>query len=165
MPELEDLTDLFRKLGARNPESWASSHVNEGINQLGRYLFLRQAWRNVIDEGDVSWIGREISKAEKRPDAPFSGTGIALNKLLAKGADRKDISEVVRGMQADLLFNLWGVLDDPGELEEEGNAVSWCLVEVAEDGQVIAPIQALHESVLDTDPTGREMRPRSENES
>jgi hypothetical protein len=160
MPELEDLTNLFHQLGARDAESWASSQVNEGINQLGRFLFLRQAWSKVIDDDDTSWIDREISETAKSPTAPFSGTGSALRKLLANGTNRKDISEVVRGMQADLLFSLCSLLDDPGELEEEVKDISWCLVQVTEDGQVGAPIQALHESVLETDPTGREMRPR-----
>ncbi len=160
MSDFEELTNLFRKLGARDPESWASSQVSEGINQLGRFLFLRQAWRKIIDEGDVSWIDREISEAEKRPNTPFSGTGVALQRLLEQGAERKDVSDVVRGMQADLLFSLCSLLDDPGALEEEVKDISWCLVQVTEDGHVVAPIRALHESVLETDPTGREMRPR-----
>ncbi|MFM9904352.1 MAG: hypothetical protein ACKVQJ_07260 [Pyrinomonadaceae bacterium] len=160
MSEFEDLTNLFRTLGARDPESWALSQVSEGINQLGRFLFLRQAWRKVIDDNDVSWIDREISEAEKHPNAPFSGTGIALKKILGSGADPKEISEVARGMQADLLFSLCSLLDDPAELEDEVKDISWCLVQLSEDGQVVAPIQALHESVLETDPTGREMRPR-----
>ena len=159
MPELEDLTNLFRKLGAREPEIWASSQINEGINQLGRFLFLRQAWRKVIDDNDTSWIDREISESEKRLDEPFSGTGITLKRILTNGTDRRDIAELVRGMQVDLLFNICSLLDDPGELEEEVADVSWCLVQMTNDGQVLTPIQALHESVLDTDPTGREMRP------
>jgi hypothetical protein len=38
--------------------------------------------------------------------------------------------------------------------------VGWGLFEVSEDGKVGRPIQGLHESVLQTDPTGREMRPK-----
>jgi hypothetical protein len=41
----KDLAATFRKLGARDPEGWADSQVEEGIPQLARYLFLRQAWR------------------------------------------------------------------------------------------------------------------------
>jgi hypothetical protein len=37
------LTDLLRKLGARKPEVWAQSQAEEGIPQLLRWLFLREA--------------------------------------------------------------------------------------------------------------------------
>jgi len=39
----EQLTALFQKLGARHPEGWARSQIKEGIPQLARFLFLRQA--------------------------------------------------------------------------------------------------------------------------
>jgi hypothetical protein len=39
--------------------------------------------------------------------------------------------------------------------------ILWVLAQVDEDGDLIGPIGGLHESVLETDPTGREMRPRS----
>jgi hypothetical protein len=37
--------------------------------------------------------------------------------------------------------------------------VNWTLFEVDDDGEPLHAIDALHESVLDTDPSGREMRP------
>ena len=43
MSELDELTRLFARLGAPDPQGWASSQPNEGILQLARYLFLRQA--------------------------------------------------------------------------------------------------------------------------
>lgn len=64
------LTELFRKLGAEDLESWASSQIEGGINQLGRFLFLRQAWREVVGEDDQSWIQAEISHSEHDPVAP-----------------------------------------------------------------------------------------------
>ncbi len=42
MNEME-LTELFARLGARDPEKWARSQIKEGIPQLARFLFLRQA--------------------------------------------------------------------------------------------------------------------------
>src|SRR5579872_1632644 len=53
---VRELSALFRKLGARNPESWARSQLEENIPQLARFLFLRQAWKLVIDENDHGWI-------------------------------------------------------------------------------------------------------------
>jgi hypothetical protein len=38
--------------------------------------------------------------------------------------------------------------------------VNWELFEVDSTGKPLHPVDGLHESVLDTDPTGREMRPR-----
>ena len=67
---------------------------------------------------------------------------------------------MVRVMQYNLLFRLCYLLGDPGDLEPEVQNVSWLLVQVDEDGEVVDTIDALHESVLETDPTGREMRPR-----
>jgi hypothetical protein len=41
--DVTQLTDLFRRLGARDPQDWAGSEVAEGLPQLERFLFLRQA--------------------------------------------------------------------------------------------------------------------------
>lgn len=156
------LTELFRKLGAEDPESWANSQVEEGINQLGRYLFLRQAWREVISEDDHSWIQDQISYSEKYPGAPCSGIGSALHRLLDKGADPQDITDVVRVMQYRLLFRICYLFSDPGDLEPEVRHFAWALVQVDSDtGAIVGEINALHESVLETDPTRREMTPRN----
>lgn len=161
MSELERLTEVFRKLGAEDPEGWASSQVSEGINQLGRYAFLRQAWSKVIDDANTTWMTREIREAELRPNDPFAGVGIALSKLKEAGVNDQLINDVVRGKQAELLFSFCSLLDDPGEVPEEIKRISWCLFQTDEEGLPIAAIEALHESVLETDPTGREMRPRT----
>ncbi|MCM3873803.1 MAG: hypothetical protein ND895_24205 [Pyrinomonadaceae bacterium] len=160
MANLEKLTELFRKLGASDPEAWASSQVTEGINQLGRFLFLRQAWTQVIDETDHSWIQDRIDSSSKQPEAPCSGIGPALQSLLAHGANPQDITDVVRVMQYELLFGVCYLLDDPGLVEEEVQDISWSLIQFNEAGEAVGEIEGLHESVLGTDPTGREMRPR-----
>ena len=160
MSDLEDLTELFKTLGARNPESWAGSQVREGFNQLGRFLFLRQAWRNVQDEDDHSWIQAEITNAAKNPEAPCAGIGPALQRLLDKGADPQDITDVVRVKQYELLFRLCYLLSDPNLPEPELQDFSWALFQVDGEGMPVCPINMLHESVLEIDPTGREMCPR-----
>ncbi|HEY9434767.1 MAG TPA: hypothetical protein VI260_25185 [Blastocatellia bacterium] len=160
------LTELFRKLGAEDPESWANSQVEEGINQLGRFLFLRQAWRKVISEDDQSWIQDNISHSEQYPGAPCSGIGPALQRLLDKGANPQDITDVVRIMQYQLLFRFCYLLGDPGDLEPEVEHIAWALVQIDSDtGEIVDEICALHESLLETDPTRREMRPRASSES
>ena len=155
-----DLTALFRKLGAEDPAGWARSQIAEGIPQLARYLFLRQAWRNVVSEDDPSWINDEIADGVKRPGDPYAGVGKALARLRDLGAADDDIVDVVRGMQAGLLFNLCYLLDDPGDVEPEVEDVCWRLVQTDDDDNVLGIINGLHESVFEVDPTGREMRPR-----
>jgi len=63
-------------------------------------------------------------------------------------------------MQWELLFGLCYLLDDPGDVEDEVKDMAWGLFQVDEDGRPIAAISSLHESVLETDPTGREMTPQ-----
>lgn len=159
-----DLTQLFEKLGASEPASWAASQIEEGINQLGRFLFLRQAWREIVDENDRTWIDAEIKWAQENQGAPCSGIGPALQRLLDKGVDPQDITDVVRVKQYQLLFRLCYLLSDPSLEEPELANFAWGLFQLdeKEDGmaEIVDSIDGLHESVLETDPTGREMRPR-----
>ena len=46
----------------------------------------------------------------------FAGVGLALKKLRARGAADDEIIDLVRGMQAELLFSLCYLLEDPGDL-------------------------------------------------
>ncbi|HVY07704.1 MAG TPA: hypothetical protein VHB46_17140 [Burkholderiales bacterium] len=154
------LTRLFELAGADDPESWAKSEVDEGIPQLARFLFLRQAWRQVVADGDVKWIDREIQLSKRSPDAPGAGLGLSLSRLLSSGASREDLTELARAVQWQLLHGLCYQLSDPAIEEPELSDVGWGLFEVIEDGKVGRPIEGLHESVLETDPTGREMRPK-----
>lgn len=156
----ETLSALFRKLGAPNPEEWARSQIDEGVDQLARYVFLREAWRGVVPSEDASWIDAHIASAKARPTDPHAGVGPALERLLATGADRKDIHEIVRVMQSELLVSLCYLLEDPGQLEPEIADTSWRLMRTNKDGDCLAPIGGLHESVLKTEPAGREMRPK-----
>jgi hypothetical protein len=159
--DLDGLTALFEKLGAREPESWARSQIEEGIPQLQRFLFLRQAWRNVVRDGETGWMQGLMERAQKRPDAPYAGVGHALRRCLDAGASAQDLNDIVRGMQAELLFGLCYLLDDPGLTERELSDLGWGLFQLDAEGRPVPPcINGLHESVLEMDPTGREMRPR-----
>lgn len=152
---ITDLTDLFAKLGARNPAGWAHSQVAEGIPQLAKFLFLRQAWRCIVAENDRHWIGEQ---READPKVPGSSIASALDRVLSRGVDEKDLTTVVRVMQWQLLFALCCILDDPGKLEDDVKNVAWRLFQVDENGNPITAIAGLHESVLETEPSGREMR-------
>jgi hypothetical protein len=81
--------------------------------------------------------------------------------LLEAGADRQLLADLVRGMQAELLFGLCYLLEDPGVSAEDDAGIGWRLVKTDENGTPSdIPIACVHQSVLETDPTGREMRPR-----
>ncbi len=156
----QELAALFEKLGAKAPASWAKSQFEEGIPQLARFLFLRQAWRGVVGENDQEWIEQAIAESASHPRDPYAGVGHALARLRARGATDEEITDLVRGMQAKLLFHLCYLLEDPGDVEPEVEDVVWSLVQTDEDGSALNTVCGLHESVLEMDPTGREMRPR-----
>lgn len=160
---LRQLTEHFRALGADDPESWARSELEEGVPQYARLVFLRRAWKRVIADGSTAWIDALIRGADRDPRGPGAGAGPALRRLLAVGADPNDLAEVVRVMQWELLFGLTYQLGAPDEAEypsADMPRVKWALFEVNNDDEPGRPIAGLHESVLDTDPSGREMRPK-----
>lgn len=157
---IPELAALFERLGARDPQSWASSQIRERIPQLHRYLFLRQCWQNVIEEDSTGWVDHHIKQAEQDPERPFAGMGAALKRAVDLGVRPEDLSQIARGVQVELLFELCYMLEDNGLMEPELNGVGWGLFQTDEEGNPLEPIYSLHESVLDLDPTGREMRPK-----
>lgn len=150
---VEELTELFRRLGAREPHLWARSQVEEQIPQLARFLFLRQTWRLVVAADDRAWLSENIAEA----DEPGGDLAPALGRLLAVGASERDLTAVVRVMQWRVLAGLCQLLDDPGHVEAEVADIAWRLFQVDESGLPIASLGGLIESVLATDPSGREM--------
>jgi hypothetical protein len=151
----KSLTDLFARLGARNPAEWARSQIKEGIPQLARFLFLRQAWKLIVPDSDRSWIDAQTSVEIEKPGGAI---GPALRRLSARGVDLDDLTTVVRVMQWRLLSKLCYLLDDPGDLEAEVKDISWQLFQTDGNERPIAVMGALHESVLETDPSGKDMR-------
>ena len=134
------------------------SEINEGIPQLARYVFLKGAWDGVVPD-DESWIDNVLSQYNKEDDSPYSGIGRSIKKMIECGVPKKDITELVRCIGAEMIFHIGYLLDDPGSVN--GNEyINWALVQLDDNGKPIKTISGLHESVLETDPTGREMCPR-----
>jgi hypothetical protein len=151
-----ELSELFRKLGARDPAGWARSQLEEGLPQLARFLFLREAWKLVVSPDDPNWV----SEARQANAKGLGGAiGPAVERLLSAGASQDDLTTVVRVMQWKFFAGLCGLLDEPGDLEKEVKDVAWRLFQVDDNGSPIAAISGLLESVLETEPSGREMRP------
>lgn len=158
------LAALFEKLGARDPEGWVTSEVTEGVPQLLRYLFLREAWRYVQAEDDHSWIEQEIDSSRARADEPYAALGLALARCRDAGASEQDLTDIARCLQARAIFSICYLLSDgPQDVPEELEDVMWGLFRLNDSERPVGPaIDGLHESVLELDPTGREMRPRCE---
>jgi hypothetical protein len=166
-PSYENLVSIFKRLGAQGAEDWARSEVDEGSPQLLRFLVLRGMWKGVLTDGDSKWMEALITSSRRKPDAPLAGVGAALERLLAIGADPSDLNELVRGMQYETLFGIAYLLDDPitawDDVQEdvpELEAVRWGLWEEDDGDRPTRRISGLHESALQMDPTGREMRPK-----
>jgi hypothetical protein len=84
----------------------------------------------------------------------------SLKTLRSLGAGDQEITDIVPGMQAELLFGFCSMLDEEGDPELDHLGVQWWLVRMDADGRPLDIIGSLHESVLGMDPTEREMRPR-----
>jgi len=161
---LEELKQIFNELGAEDPEGWALSQINEGIPQLHRFLFLKKAWSLVMEEQDDSWIDRSIKSWRDHPNAPFSGQGRALDHMLTSGVERSAIVDIVRAAQVEMIHGICYQMSDPslsGDEQKLLGDIGWALVTTNDDYEPTSEvIDGLHESILELDPTGREMRPR-----
>ena len=113
-----ELTAKFRAMGADDPESWAASEIQEDIPQLGRFLFLRNIWPNLIDTwtADVSWVER-LSQAE---DEPFADAWLALKRSREAGVEDEDISRIARWVAYETVFGLLYHMADPQNESPEG---------------------------------------------
>ena len=158
----EELTRLFRELGASSPEQWARSQIAEGIPQLLRFLFLKSAWKNIPNEGDFTWIETEIQEANADPDRPYAGLGLSLSRCINQGVSIEDLNEIARCLRAQMLFSVGYLVDGPEYFLDSIEDISWGLFQTDADGRPVGKqISGLHESVLEFDSTGREMRPRT----
>jgi hypothetical protein len=159
--KLAELTHLLKLAGAPNPEAWARSELQEDIPQLARFMFLRQAWRCVVADDDTTWIGKQVAASKHKSQSPGASLGPALERCLATGCSARDLLTVARTAQWQLLHQICYLLSDPSIEEPELQHVAWALVEVDQQEHRGREIGCLHESVLETDPTGREMCPTS----
>lgn len=62
-------------------------------------------------------------------------------------------------MQYELLFALCYLFEDANPNEPELADMNFRLLHIDSKGETVGTIDALHESVLETDPSGREMCP------
>ena len=107
-----------------------------------RNEFLKMAWDEIINSSmQEHWIDNSIRTSERQPNAPFADIGPILNRLLALGATRQELSLLSRAAAYEAVFGTLYALGDPG----------------IDDGEV----EMLHESLLSADPSGKEGGPGS----
>lgn len=124
-------------------------------------MFLSQAWEQVVQEDDSRWIDDAIARTANNPNEPYEGLGAALRRSLVAGVCRNDLNDIARCLQVRVLFNIAYLLDGRAYPQEGFEHIEWGLFRTGEDGNPLTEqIGGLHESVLETDPTRREMRPR-----
>jgi hypothetical protein len=159
-PEILALTEVFREAGATNPELWARSQVQEGKNQLARFSFLKAISAAWLPETATKWVAAHLHSAPA--SAPYSGAQLAtaVQEMVTKGVRPESIVDLVRVIQFEALFHVCQTLDLGNEVDNP--LADWALFEVDEQGQPTRVIDALHESLLVFDPSGRELRPRPE---
>ena len=148
--------ELLRALGAKGPESLATAEAS-GHAALARWLFLTGMWSMVVHD-DAKWPGKWADL-----NAPIPA---ATRRMLDRGIDPQDLTDVVRDAQIDALYNVAQLLEHCGHGIEEQQAkiaenVEWRLVEYDGDtGEMKRVIGGLHEDFFDMDPTGRGGQPR-----
>jgi hypothetical protein len=152
-PEMvQRLADVFRGLGATDPDSWARSQLEEGIGQLAHFVFLKQAWHSILDENKVDdWIKEAIRMGETYPASFREHLALALQKVLAHGVNAGELGSLIQLVQYQTLNELCFLLDDGGVASPVNSKdrawppIRWALHQVDEERQVIDHIGGLHE--------------------
>lgn len=147
----EEWARLFRKVGARDPEQWASCEVDENLGNLLSFVFLRQMWNEIPSSGDAAWLRTWMHGARDVESAKDLVT--ACDRLMQAGASPGDLVTVIRGALGQFLYRLSYMLDDNSvEDEELREAARWGLWEEDEDMQPVRRIGCMHELVFEADP-------------
>ena len=103
---------------------------------------LLTVWREVINASmSGEWIDATLNEAASNPDAPFADVAGVVERLLALGATREELSRIVRWASFEASFILLDMLRDPSIDKSD--------------------YEQLQQSLLEADPSGREGRPGS----
>jgi hypothetical protein len=133
------LEAVFTALGARDPARWARSHVEDGVDQIGRFVFLRALWGRVVRDA------RFVDKVRKER----SELTTVVERLLLAGVDEADLVALVRAMQVRLLVDACQIVDDPSDNDE---GVRWGLWRMDKRGLPLWQLGDLRLDLLEVDP-------------
>jgi hypothetical protein len=80
-----------------------------------REEFLDHLWREVIDAlSRGQGLDNVVAHCRRFPDGRFSGTGPAIERMLAAGVSREDICLVMRSTAYEAVLGTLYALGDPG---------------------------------------------------
>jgi hypothetical protein len=141
------LTERFRSLGARDPESWARSEISEGIPQLARFLVLNTLKKHALDYWRLTGALDETAKEDKSVDA-------VLKQLRQSGFRDADIAAFAQKVAAITAWQVVHMLDEGCDVDADDKLPGWALEELDADGAPTGRrIGGLHESFYEFDPT------------
>lgn len=158
----EELIAQFRAVGVTDPVARARAEIEEDVPQLVRSVLLKHLWTEAIDppRDNLDWIDNLVRDAHRDPTGPFADAGQALERILSRCADRRDIGSLARFIAYEAVFSVIHTLDygyDPGR---DDDLPGWALIERDRRGVIgDREIDDLHEDLLEFDPSGREGRP------
>jgi len=154
------LVETFRAAGAADAETWASSEVTENVAQLARFCFLRSLWPRAIDfwRENAEWIDFHIRGAVSDPKGCFADAGLAMQRLLELGATRDELASIARMVAYSAAFRVIHRIDEgvDWDFNQQRGYPESSLIELGPDDQPTGrSVDALHESLLSMDPSGR----------
>jgi len=125
-------------------------------------LFLRGLWKSIPDEDDASWVQR-VAQLPVTSE-PLGDFGEIVREMLQKGVSAAAIARFAKLVGYETAFGICYHLDDPHASYEgfgdKPQEVAWGVfsLDPATD-EPASPLEGLHERLLSSDPTGREMCP------
>lgn len=137
---LDVLTERLRRLGAPDPEEWASSEFNEDIPQTAAFVAMRNLWPDLIQPWRDPEVLARVPASRALLDAGVESAAVARAMCLAA--------------YQGVVGTLWELT--AGDVWPEG-APSVILMEVDPDGNTTGrEVGALHEYLLTMDPSGQD---------
>lgn len=144
------LTERFRQLGAKDPESWARSEISENIPQLARFMVLNTIKKEALDYWQRSGTLTGVAKYDRDFEQ-------LLKRLRQAGLQEPEIAYLAQKIAALTAWHVVHVLDEGEDIEAEGKQPGWVLMEIGSDGEPTGrTIGGLHESADQFDPTRNE---------
>lgn len=152
----EAVRSEFTKLGVTDVEGWVNRYFKYGPSALAQCVFLHAAWQEVVPPDGGQWMERDIELSKRYPG---EGAGEVLTRLLAAGAKREDLAELVRLKQIDTLWGLCNNIDNtPGLFNDPVDRdLHWHLSLFKKCPAESIDLSGLHEMVRDFDPAQSEI--------
>ena len=132
---IEALAKVFHALGAKTPTSWATTHVEKGSDELGRFMLLRALWLRLVEPGRLLGTARSDHHI-----------GSVVDRML-KTVSISDLDAIIRYAQRTAVNDVCKVLDDPGN---EG--IRWGVFRVDPYGMPLWPLRDLRSGLADSEP-------------